>query len=119
MSKPNLLFISTDYQRGVDLPSFGSPFLIMPNVDRLCEEGVVFKNHISTNPICMPARACWMTGQYPHTHGLWDNVDMDWLHTTPTLMRKLKDLEQVRGSCSFKNNVRNYILEFLIFGWKS
>ena len=93
MSKPNFLFISTDYQRGVDLPSFGSPFLIMPNVDRLCEEGVVFKNHISTNPICMPARACWMTGQYPHTHGLWDNVDMDWLHTTPTLMRKLKDLD--------------------------
>ena len=92
MKKPNFLFISTDYQRGVDLPSFGSPFLKMPNVDRLCENGIVFKNHISTNPICMPARACWMTGQYPHTHGLWDNVDMDWLHSVPTLMKRLKDL---------------------------
>ena len=92
MKKPNFLFISTDYQRGVDLPSFGSPFLKMPNVDRLCKNGIVFKNHISTNPICMPARACWMTGQYPHTHGLWDNVDMDWLHSVPTLMQRLKDL---------------------------
>ncbi len=42
MKKPNFLFISTDYQRGVDLPSFGSPFLKMPNVDRLCENGIVY-----------------------------------------------------------------------------
>ena len=90
MRQPNFLFITTDYQRGIDLPSFGAPFLRMPNLDGICNEGVVFKNHISTSPICMPARACWMTGQYPHTHLLWDNIDSDWLHTTPTLMKNIK-----------------------------
>ena len=91
-NRPNFLFITTDYQRGVDLPSYGSPFLKMPNVDRLCREGAVFTNHISTTPICMPARACWMTGQYPHTHGLWDNRDCEWFRTTPTLMEQFHDL---------------------------
>jgi len=90
--RPSILFITTDYQRGVDLPSHGSPFLKMPNVDRLCKEGAVFINHISNSPICMPARSCWVTGQYPHNHGLWDNDNKDWNHTGPTLMQHLRDL---------------------------
>ena len=90
-SKPNILFITTDYQRGVDLPSYGSPFLTMPNLNKLCEKGAVFTNHISTSPICMPARTCWMTGQYPHTHGMWDNANKDWHRTGPTLMQLLRE----------------------------
>ena len=33
--KPNILFVTTDYQRGVDGPSLGSAFLEMPALDRL------------------------------------------------------------------------------------
>ncbi|HUV67792.1 MAG TPA: sulfatase-like hydrolase/transferase [Sedimentisphaerales bacterium] len=89
--KPNILFITTDYQRGVDGPSLGSPFLKMPALDRLCREGAVFSRHYSTSPICMPARYTWITGQYPHTHGQWDNHERWILDDSPVLMQLLKE----------------------------
>ncbi len=46
--RPNVLFICTDYQAGVDGPSLGSPFLDMPALDRLCKEGMVFTRHYRT-----------------------------------------------------------------------
>jgi len=90
--KPNILFVQTDYQRGVDGPSLGTDFLKMPAMERLCREGAVFSRHISTSPICMPARFCWVTGQYPHTHGQWDNYKRSWPQGSCNLMRLLKDL---------------------------
>lgn len=90
--RPNILFIQTDYQRGVDGPSLGSPFLKMPTLDRLCAEGAVFSRHISTSPICMPARFSWVTGQYPHTHGQWDNHKRSWPQDSPILMELLKEI---------------------------
>lgn len=90
--KPNILFITTDYTRGIDLPSYGAPFLKMPNVNRLCQEGAVFTNHVSTSPICMPARASWVTGCYPHTHGMWDNLSYSFRRNGPFLMRDLQQL---------------------------
>ncbi|MHC4147469.1 MAG: sulfatase family protein [Planctomycetota bacterium] len=98
--KPNILFVTTDYQRGVDGPSLGSPFLRMPALDRLCREGAVFARHYSTSPICMPARYTWITGQYPHTHGQWDNHNTHgqwdnhkrWVpDDSPILMQLLKE----------------------------
>lgn len=37
-----------------------------PNLDRLAAEGVSFRNSYTTNPICVPARASIITGNYPH-----------------------------------------------------
>jgi arylsulfatase A-like enzyme len=89
--KPNILFITTDYTRAADLPSHGAPFLEMPTIDRLSQEGAVFTNHISTSPICMPTRYTWVTGQYPHTHGLWDNRKIPLRDDAPMLIRELKN----------------------------
>lgn len=89
-SRPNILFICTDYQRGVDGPSLGTPFLDMPAFYRLCKEGMVFTRHYSTAPICMPARYTWLTGRYPHYHGAWDNT-RNWIpEKTPILVELLK-----------------------------
>jgi arylsulfatase A-like enzyme len=90
--KPDILFVQTDYQRGVDGPLLGSPFLKMPAFDRLCREGAVFARHISTSPICMPARFCWVTGQYPHTHGQWDNANRPWPEGSPMRVELLQRL---------------------------
>lgn len=88
--RPNILFITTDYQSGMDGPSLGSPFLDMPALDRLCQEGMVFSRHYSNAPICMPARYTWISGRYPHYHGAWDNVG-HWLPDgTPVLMELLQ-----------------------------
>jgi arylsulfatase A-like enzyme len=87
--KPNILFICTDYQAHVDIPR-ESTFLDMPGVDRLCREGAVFNKHYSSAPICMPARYTWITGQYPHTHGEYDNRGKWIPDDSPVLMKELK-----------------------------
>ena len=92
IESPNILFITTDYTRGADLPVTGAPFLKAPSLDKLCREGLVFANHCCNAPICMPSRATIATGHYPHTHSLWDNrsipVRQDGL---PFLIDELKE----------------------------
>jgi len=42
-----------------------------PNIDRMAEEGVLFTNHFSTGPVCVPSRCSILTGRYPHAQELW------------------------------------------------
>ena len=89
LGRPNVLLITTDYQSALDVPAIGHRFLEMPTLDRLCREGAVFRRHYSTGPICIPARNTWITGQYPHTHGKWENIG-GWVpETSPVLMEEL------------------------------
>jgi arylsulfatase A-like enzyme len=37
------------------------------------ERGATFERYFASFPLCCPARTTWMTGQYPHNHGVIDN----------------------------------------------
>ncbi len=41
-----------------------------PNLQRLAEEGVLFRNAYSAAPTCSPSRAALLTGQSPHSAGM-------------------------------------------------
>ncbi len=58
----NLLFIMTDQQRWDALSIAGNKVLKTPNLDRLAEEGVMFKNAYTPCPVCGPARTSILTG---------------------------------------------------------
>jgi len=73
ISAPNFIFINTDQQRFDTLGCYGSPVAKTPHLDKLAEEGVRFTQCYTTNPVCMPARASYFTGQYPSHHGVWQN----------------------------------------------
>ena len=80
--KPNYLFILVDDQPH-DAVGFSEryPFLKTPNIDKLASEGVNVKNFFVTQSICSPSRASFLTGTYPHIHGVNQNnkyVDPDW-----------------------------------------
>ena len=80
--RPNFLFILTDDQP-FDAIGFSKryPFLKTPNMDRLFFEGVSFENFFVTQSICSPSRASFLTGTYPHIHGVNQNnkhVDPKW-----------------------------------------
>ena len=80
--KPNFLFILVDDQPH-DAVGFSEryPFLKTPNIDKLASEGVNIKNFFVTQSICSPSRASFLTGTYPHIHGVNQNnkfVDPDW-----------------------------------------
>ena len=74
MSKPNIVFIYSDQHRGDAVGCAGHPVIKTPYLDRLGSEGVVFSQCYTNGPICMPARATMMTGQYVREHGVWQNI---------------------------------------------
>ncbi|WP_242084852.1 sulfatase [Aestuariivivens sediminis] len=80
--QPNFLFVLVDDQPFDALESSGRyPFLKTPNMQRLEDEGVKFDNYYVTQSICSPSRASFLTGTYPHIHGVNQNnrhVDPDW-----------------------------------------
>jgi arylsulfatase A-like enzyme len=70
---PNVLVIFTDQQRWDTVGAYGGPMNLTPNLDAMAREGVRFEMAITNQPVCSPARACLITGQYATTHGVWRN----------------------------------------------
>src|SRR5215831_12871896 len=65
---PNLVFILTDNQGAWTLGCYGNPDIRTPNIDRLAAEGVRFTQALSSNPVCSPTRATFLTGLIPSQH---------------------------------------------------
>ena len=74
MTAQNLLIIMVDEMAAQAVGCYGHPVVKTPHIDRLAGRGVRFTNASSSSPICVPARAAFATGQYPHKTGYWDNV---------------------------------------------
>lgn len=69
VSKPHLLMIMTDQQRG-DTLGAENPVIETPNLDRIAREGIRFRHAYSSTPTCTPARAALLTGMSPWRHGM-------------------------------------------------
>ena len=74
---PNIIFILTDDQRYDAMSCAGHPWLKTPNMDRLANEGVLFKNAFVTTSLCSPSRGSFLTGCYAHTHEVFRNTGKD------------------------------------------
>jgi len=72
-NKPNILYIFPDQHRGDAMGCVGHPSVITPSLNRLSKESAVFERCSTNSPLCMPARASMMTGQYVCEHGIWSN----------------------------------------------
>ena len=70
----NLVFILSDDHRFDMMGCMGHPWLKTPNMDRMAEGGVLFRNAFVTTSLCSPSRASILTGRYVHAHGVTDNV---------------------------------------------
>jgi arylsulfatase A-like enzyme len=77
----NVLLIVVDQWRADFVPALGADFLRTPNLDRLCREGVTFRNHVTNAVPCGPARASLLTGLYLMNHRAVQNtVPLDARH---------------------------------------
>lgn len=65
MPSPNILFITCDQMRWDCMACAGNPVIRTPNLDALAACGTRFCNAFTPDPICVPARASIMTGNYP------------------------------------------------------
>ncbi len=72
-TRPNFLVLISDDQRWDQLSYADNPLipqLKTPNMDKLAQHGVYFRNAFITTPICAVSRASIMTGMYASTHGM-------------------------------------------------
>ena len=82
--RPNILHILTDDQT-VDSLRF-----MRRTRRQLGHAGTTFTNHHTVQPLCCPSRASFLSGQYPHNHGVLENLPpygypaMDFDHTIYT-----------------------------------
>ncbi len=71
--RPNIIYIMADDHAAHALSCYGSKINKTPNLDRLADEGMLFRNCFCTNSICAPCRAVVLTGKYSHLNGVIDN----------------------------------------------
>lgn len=91
-SKPNIVFILIDDQAWNVLGKDGRyTFMKTPNLDQLSREGLVFENAFVTTSLCSPSRACFMTGSYAHTNGVYINSYSDPDPDVPLLPKVLQE----------------------------
>jgi arylsulfatase A-like enzyme len=73
-NRPNVVFVLLD-----DLDETVTPYWdALPQTRALiADEGMTFTNAFATDPVCCPARATILTGNYPHNTGVFDNTSPD------------------------------------------
>ncbi len=75
----NVVFILTDNQGAWTLGCYGNPDIRTPNIDRLAGDGMRFTRAMSSNPVCSPTRATFLTGLIPSQHGLHSFLDPQYM----------------------------------------
>ena len=88
--RPNVLMITVDDMNWDSIGAYGCKVDgITPNLDKLASEGMRFERAHVTAAICMPCRAVWMTGRYPHNSGAlgFDRINPG-VPTMPESLRK-------------------------------
>lgn len=67
---PNIVIIFTDDQGYADVGKFGAEGFVTPNLDRMADEGAIFRNFHVAQPVCSASRAALLTGCYPNRVGI-------------------------------------------------
>lgn len=73
MDKPNIIFYFSDQQRWDTCGCYGQKLPVTPNLDIMAEEGTVFENAFTAQPVCGPMRACLQSGKYATQTGCYRN----------------------------------------------
>ncbi len=73
----NIIYMHT-HDLGRYIQPYGYPPRT-PNLQRLAEEGVLFRNAFSVAPTCSPSRAATVTGRYPHQVGMHGLTGQGWV----------------------------------------
>lgn len=87
---PNIVLVMADQHRADMMGCAGDPTVMTPAIDRLAAEGTRFSRASCQGPLCMPARASFITERYVRDHGVytnWSEIPTD----SPTYVRALRE----------------------------
>ncbi len=77
---PNIVFIFSDDHATQAVGAYGGRLAALnptPQIDRLADEGMLFRNAFVTNSICAPSRAVILSGLHSHLNGVETNQQED------------------------------------------
>ena len=63
----NVVVILVDELRSFEVGCYGNDVIRTPNIDGIAQNGVTFGTAVTNSPVCSPARACVLSGQYGRT----------------------------------------------------
>lgn len=90
--RPNIIFLLSDDQRWDSLGIMGNTVVQTPNLDKLADAGILFRNGYVTTSICCISRASILTGQYESRHDIRNFTKSfspeQVAQTYPSLLRK-------------------------------
>jgi len=101
----SFVFITCDSMDGRLMGCMGHPAMrrATPNLDRLAENGVLFRDAYANSPLCVPSRASVWSGMYVHKCKAWNNYK-GLEEGTPTFMdylRKAGYLFKILGNMGY------------------
>lgn len=67
------VLLMVDTQRKDMLSCYDDEAIQTPNIDSLANNGMLFENAYTCQPVCGPARSALFTGLYPHNNGMEAN----------------------------------------------
>ncbi len=74
INAPNVILISVDTLRADYVGCYGGKKARTPHIDSLAADGVYFETAVSEVPLTLPAHCSLLTGTYPVTTGVHDNL---------------------------------------------
>lgn len=75
-ARPNIVYINSHDTGRYTQPYGGA--VPTPNLQKLAERGILFRNAFSVAPTCSPSRSGLLTGQCPHQNGMLGLVNHGW-----------------------------------------
>jgi N-sulfoglucosamine sulfohydrolase len=73
---PNILYLHS-HDTGRYVQPYGHP-VPTPNIQRLADQGVLFRRAFCAAPTCSASRACLLTGQHGHSNGMLGLAHRGW-----------------------------------------
>ncbi len=70
----NVVLVTIDTLRADFVGCYGSKVVKTPHIDALAADGLRFESVVSEVPLTLPAHCCLLTGTYPLSHGVHDNL---------------------------------------------
>ena len=123
--RPNVVFIHAESMDGRKMGCMGHPALknATPNLDRIANEGVLFRNAYTNCPVCNPSRASMWTGKYPNHRDCWNNHEglrdgvqtwQDTLNASGYRTKAIGPLDYVYGKHSIRDRVGSWTRSAMI-----
>ena len=76
MPPPNVLYLHS-HDTGRYVQPYGWP-VPTPNIQRMADQGLLFRQGFCVVPTCSGSRACLLTGQYGHSNGMLGLAHRGW-----------------------------------------